>query len=172
MTSTPPNHEEISAEERVCRWCGERKPLSEFHRQRNGWQVRCKQCSWEKYGRDQNAARRDPSYRRGRNEYNKARRDLPQNRERERRHADRYRERYPEKESAKRAVARALRSGELVRPDKCQRCGVERPKGLDGRALIQAHHEDYGRPLDVQWLCVKCHAKAHRALIDQTEKEG
>lgn len=30
-------------------------------------------------------------------------------------------------------------------------------RGTDGRTLLQAHHDDYRRPLDVRWLCVGCH---------------
>lgn len=26
---------------------------------------------------------------------------------------------------------------------------------------MQAHHEDYSKPLDVQWLCMACHRGAH-----------
>lgn len=43
--------------------------------------------------------------------------------------------------------------GEVLRPDSCSRCGVE--------ARIEAHHPDYSRPLDVEWLCVECHRIAH-----------
>lgn len=51
-------------------------------------------------------------------------------------------------------VTAALIRGDLVRPDSCSLCKKERRK-------IQAHHIDYGRPLDVIWVCTKCHGKAH-----------
>lgn len=48
-------------------------------------------------------------------------------------------------------VSRAILSGVLVRPNSCARCGRTcRPEG---------HHEDYGKPLEVQWLCPSCHHK-------------
>jgi hypothetical protein len=52
---------------------------------------------------------------------------------------------------------RALRAGELVRPERCERCG--KPPGLDswGRSLIHGHHHDYNKPLEVAWVCVRCH---------------
>jgi hypothetical protein len=55
---------------------------------------------------------------------------------------------------ARDAVAVALRSGLLVRPKKCGKCGKA------GR--ITAHHSDYTRPLKVDWLCSLCHAARHR----------
>jgi ribosomal protein S27AE len=56
------------------------------------------------------------------------------------------------------AVHRALRTGELVRPRWCDDCGgVEVPS-----CYIVAHHDDYSRPLDVRWLCLRCHIRAHR----------
>jgi hypothetical protein len=47
----------------------------------------------------------------------------------------------------------ALKAGTLVRPDRCVEC----PRTVG----IQGHHEDYSKPLDVAWLCRKCHAKRH-----------
>jgi hypothetical protein len=53
---------------------------------------------------------------------------------------------------ARRSVRDALRREPSLRPDRCSACGaVCKPA---------AHHEDYGKPLDVTWLCSRCHAKA------------
>lgn len=61
------------------------------------------------------------------------------------------RERYPEKYAARQAVLVALRKGQLTRKP-CQSCGKERS---------QAHHPDYSQPLQVVWLCARCHAAVH-----------
>jgi len=53
-------------------------------------------------------------------------------------------------------VHRALLAGALDRPGFCSTCG--------GPGLIQAHHEDYDRPLDVEWLCSECHLARHLGL--------
>jgi hypothetical protein len=52
-------------------------------------------------------------------------------------------------------VARAIKSGKLVRQP-CVRCAAE--KSL-------AHHEDYDKPLDVMWLCQPCHKQRHKELL-------
>jgi hypothetical protein len=49
----------------------------------------------------------------------------------------------------KNQVARALRRGDLVRPDSCSRCGRT--------SRIEAAHADYNQPLAVTWLCRSCH---------------
>jgi hypothetical protein len=48
-------------------------------------------------------------------------------------------------------VARALRTGELIKPKKCEGCGKEKKLG--------GHHEDYTKPLEVDWLCQLCHMR-------------
>lgn len=58
-----------------------------------------------------------------------------------------------------RAVASALKDGRLVKVA-CQRCEVDAPQ----RYAVEAHHEDYGRPLDVAWLCRKHHRARHREI--------
>lgn len=61
-----------------------------------------------------------------------------------------------DKQIAYRAVRSAIKSGQLIRPAECTRCGAS-PSTADGRAAIQAHHHDYSKPLDVEWICAKCH---------------
>src|ERR1700733_276343 len=58
------------------------------------------------------------------------------------------------KQRAQTAVACAVENGTLVRPARCSRCGSTKD--------IQAHHPDYSKPLDVEWLCCKCHVGVHR----------
>ena len=57
------------------------------------------------------------------------------------------------KRNAQSKARRAVLSGLLVKPNKCSKCG--------NKAKIEAHHEDYNKPLDVIWLCNSCHTKEH-----------
>jgi hypothetical protein len=54
------------------------------------------------------------------------------------------------------AVERALKNGKLVHPNCCERCGRIVP--------IEAHHDDYTKPLQVLWVCDKCHRLIHQIL--------
>lgn len=55
-------------------------------------------------------------------------------------------------------VSKALLSGKIIRPIKCTKC--------DSVEKLQAHHHDYDKPLDVEWLCIPCHAKEHRIDLE------
>jgi hypothetical protein len=57
---------------------------------------------------------------------------------------------------ARRKVQQEIKSGRLTPPTRCAAC--------DGcHVRIEAHHVDYSRPLDVMWLCVRCHQDQHIA---------
>lgn len=45
----------------------------------------------------------------------------------------------------------AIKAGELVRPDSCEKCGKV--------GKTNAHHDDYRKMFDVRWLCYSCHGK-------------
>jgi hypothetical protein len=57
------------------------------------------------------------------------------------------------KEKARSKVQTALRNGSLIRPSICEDCKKD--------VFVEAHHEDYSKPLDIQWLCKDCHWKRH-----------
>lgn len=62
-----------------------------------------------------------------------------------------------EKRAARIKVREAVKYGRLVRPLECNRCKKIPPRARDGRSCIHGHHHDYGKPLDVEWICAKCH---------------
>jgi hypothetical protein len=63
----------------------------------------------------------------------------------------RYRENNPEKHAAHLAVRNAIRLG-LMRRELCAECGASK---------TEAHHNDYTKPLSVEWLCKKHHLNRH-----------
>ena len=61
----------------------------------------------------------------------------------------RYRKENPERYKAHIDLNNAVFSGKIVKPKNCSRCGREE--------RLHGHHADYSKPLEVEWLCVKCH---------------
>jgi len=55
------------------------------------------------------------------------------------------------------AVTNAVRSGKLIKPGTCEKCGRN--------IRVSGHHYDYDKPLEVTWLCQKCHWEAHNMDI-------
>ena len=49
----------------------------------------------------------------------------------------------------------------LLKPDCCEVCGANGVMA-DGRNEVQAHHDDYNKPLEVRWLCQKHHHEWHK----------
>lgn len=103
----------------------------------------------------------NPVYKAYMAELRQSTKDRPHNQDRVRRSCRAYRLRHPEKQRAKHAVLTAVRNGTLTRPSCCPECGEPDPKRTDGRSGIHAHHDDYGQPLKVTWLCRICHQRKH-----------
>lgn len=61
------------------------------------------------------------------------------------------------------AVVQAVRDGLLVAPDECEECSARPRRKANGKRAIEAHHDDYTKPLEVRWLCKPCHSVADRA---------
>jgi len=68
-------------------------------------------------------------------------------------------------------LRRAIAKGLIERPSTCESCNIS-GVGKNGRAFIDAHHHDYNKPLDVMWLCAKCHYKWHLNNVAIPPKEG
>lgn len=56
------------------------------------------------------------------------------------------------RELVRQKTRRAIANGSLIK-GVCERCGDEK---------VHAHHEDYAKPLDVNWLCPLHHSERHR----------
>lgn len=62
-------------------------------------------------------------------------------------------EKDPMKRKARRYLNHAIEYGKIIKPLECSLCKENKK--------LQAHHEDYARPLEVIWMCSSCHAYIH-----------
>ena len=139
----------------ICRTCSNEKPSSEFYVsliRKDGEVGQCKDCA---KARVRARAQTNP----GVQEYDRKRAKRPDRIERAREITKRWRAKNPAGYKANLAVSNALRSGKLDKLP-CLFCGA---------TDVHAHHRDYSKPLDVQWLCAKCHHRLHAAF---PETEG
>lgn len=124
--------------EKVCSTCKQSKDLADFFRDRtkkDGHQYRCIECH---------------------RKYNPYKPDLFKkryilNREYFNQKIHDWAVKNKEKCSAHSKVQRALIKGELYRKP-CEVCGAIK---------VDAHHDDYSKPLEVRWLCKSHHMKLH-----------
>jgi len=129
-----------------CKDCGEYKAETDFY----GIQGECKECT--KIRVHSNYSNRREQYSKYEHDRNKKRRVYMLKQQKK------YRLNNPEKYHARNIVAHALRNGTLVK-EPCMKCG--NPK-------TQCHHKDYSKPLEVDWLCFKCHRELEHNQIVST----
>lgn len=142
---------------KLCKRCNKVKPLADFGRRGDNGKPKtyCRQCT-NAYLRDLAARNRE-----SRREYFRRWWDGKKELRRQRDNA-----RYdPVKASARRAVKMALRRG-TMRRGPCVVC--------NSAEVVEAHHFDYARPLDVIWLCSHHHKDVHygRLRIACPAQEG
>ena len=134
--------------EKACIKCGETKPLAEFHahpKMRDGHLNKCKACACA----DSRAHRVKNSEHYS--SYERDRKSRPERKAQQSARVRRMRENRPERERARYLTSNAIRDGRLVRQP-CEVCGATE---------VEAHHDDYSKPLDVRWLCFTCHRAHH-----------
>ena len=132
---------------KICFACQVEKPFSDFYRHskmKDGYLGKCKDC--------QKAAIRD--FRRANpeklRERDKQRAMQPARKKQILARQKKWQKRH-KRGAVHSAVYRAKKAGILV-PTPCEKCGCEN---------VQAHHEDYTKPLEVRWLCKFHHQKEH-----------
>ncbi len=162
-----------------CGSCKQELQLEEFYRHRgkhDGRQTVCKECQ-KQQGRERHAANPQP-FRQQVRRWRVANRERSRQLDRDRRarapeplrqQARDWRARNPnkvrednsrrkrenrEKVAAHCALYYAVKTGRIT-PEPCRLCGRS----------AEAHHPDYGRPLDVAWLCRTHHLRLHAKLF-------
>ena len=144
-------------EMKICGDCGLEKSADEYYKDRatkDGLRRRCKACV-RVYLADnkEHIAARMKIYQADHKEhiadYQKTYSQSPKGKITRNIGRKKYCQNHPEKKSAKNAVYLAIKNGIIRRSVFCEGCGLP--------AITQAHHEDYNKPLKVDWLCNDCH---------------
>ena len=149
---------------KVCRECNKEKPLSEFYKHSkmaDGHLNKCIACV-----KDRVAKHRENHLEKIR-EYDKQRGNQPHRvkarmeymqteagKQAKKRAMSAYNKRYPMRYAAHVITSNAIRDGKLVPASNCSVC--------NSTENIEGHHDDYTKPLEVRWLCAKCHKLWHR----------
>ena len=143
---------------KICFKCAEIKPPDDFYKHpqmADGHLNKCKECTKLDSKTTHNRKRKDPCW---------VVSELKRHREKSAKYRAAGLASKPTKETRekwyffnahkKRAhtiVRRAIQSGKMHR----------QPCIVCGNAEVEAHHEDYSKPLDVMWLCRKHHGEHH-----------
>ncbi len=136
---------------KYCGKCKVKKPDHDFHKDRrtkSGLMSRCKDCVAEQH---QTFAGKESQ-----KKSNKRYGQTLKGKVTKCRGGQRYQLNHPEQGKARTAVSDAIKVEKLRRPSTCEECGLP--------TETQGHHPDYSKPLEVIWLCLKCHRNLHKQL--------
>ncbi len=134
-----------------CFKCKRVLDLTEFYKHpqmKDGHLNKCKECT------KKDVSEKYYSEHESRAEYERKRNKTPHRKAQVIKYMRKNREDNPEKYKARSVVSGAIKTNKLVRPNHCSICNE--------LCKPHAHHEDYSRPLDIVWVCVRC----HRAITD------
>lgn len=159
----------ITLKRKCCRTCKITKPVSKFYlhpsKSKDGYDLHCKLCvlSYQKEYK-----KTSPVYRASLKKLAKRlreKRKLGLLKEKDRKHALISRKRFPKKAKARLILRNAIQKGSIIKPKICEDCGK--------RKKLHGHHENYNKPLEVNWLCIHCHHLLHNPhLKRQLGKRG
>ena len=159
-------------EKKKCFKCGQIKPLSDYYKHPqmgDGHLNKCKECT-----KKDSIKHRNNNIEKAR-QYDRDRSNLPHRVEarkiiwerykksgKRKEVENRYNKKYREKQKARRRVQYYLSKGTLKR-EPCKICGNEK---------TEAHHPDYNYPLNIVWLCDRCHKDVHNKIREENRYKG
>ena len=149
---------------KVCRECKTEKPLSDFYkhpRMADGHLNKCAECvksrvtkhreaNLEKFQAYDRMRSKKPHRLQAVKDYAKT----EAGKLTKKKAMSAYYARYPMKYAAHIITRNSVRDGKLIPELSCSCCG--------STEKIEGHHDDYTKPLEVRWLCEKCHTEWHR----------
>lgn len=149
---------------KVCRECKTEKPLSDFYKHpkmADGHLNKCTACVKSRVTKHREANLEKIQA------YDKLRSNKPHRVEARKKYSkteagkqakkkaiDAYKKRHPMVYASHVITGNAIRAGKLLQASNCSVC--------NSTEKIEGHHDDYTKPLDVRWLCEKCHKQWHR----------
>jgi hypothetical protein len=139
-----------------CFRCGELKVFHQFYehpRMADGRLGKCKECTKI----DVRNCYRSSKVERAK--YERARYQRPERRAYVQGMLKLHNVRHPDRYKARSMVKRAVRNGRLIKSP-CAYCGA---------LEVQAHHDDYSRPLDIKWVCFACHRRHEHGQIPTSD---
>lgn len=149
---------------KVCRECNTEKPLTEFYkheRMADGHLNKCIPCVKSRVHKHREVHLekiREYDKKRAKKPHRvQARKDYQQTEAgklSKKRAMAAYLKRHPMVYAAHVITGNAIRDGKLFPQASCSAC--------NSTEKIEGHHDDYTKPLEVRWLCEKCHKRWHR----------
>ena len=138
---------------------------SEFYKEKERLrsEQRRKTDEWKEWRKDHQKRNREKIstkaieyYHKNNNVYEKQKQWRNKNKEKFKIYIDKSNEKYPQRLRARKILNYHINIGNMTRPNKCSNCLKE--------CKPEAHHTNYERALDVQWLCRSCHGFEHRKI--------
>jgi ribosomal protein S27AE len=139
-----------SINQRIEKWCPAcssviaRELFAKNRNRPDGMGAYCLACNRRQQAAER--ARRGDDYRQMRRLYRATERGI--------RAYSRYVPTHPWQKWAQGKVWNEIERGRIVKPEMCSSCG--------NSGIIDGHHDDYAKPLNVRWLCRWCHREWHR----------
>lgn len=129
---------------KTCKTCNKNKLVTEFSKHpltKDRMQPNCKSCVHDYNQEYKLSGKRRQTYVKY---YN-----TEVGKESKRKQRISYKKRNPIKHKCRWIVWNGIKLGSINRPNNCSQCNEF--------CIPEAHHKDYNKPLEIEWLCKECH---------------